>query len=182
MSREDELVNKLVQYYRNDSMTESVQVEKHYNHYGDRGIVDLVTDGFSLHLFEIKSPAAIDAATGANEIIRQFNRMREYYVQDHEIEPNHQATFELCFTPDVECLRHVETNMEMYKNITQTTPDSVSRSRTMVTMRPIAGTETQPALLFTHDRDFTNELGESGIIPNDPGLSEWIHKETTLIE
>lgn len=182
MSREDQLVNKLVEHYSDDELTKSVAVEQHYNHYGDRGIVDVVVeDEMGPHLYEVKSPSAIANATGANEILRQFNRMREYYYRDHNVDRRDDVTFELCFTPDVECLRHVESNLDMYRATVRETLDiDLPSTVSNITIRPIDGDEISPAILLGGEFDFTNHLDDEWIIPNNPDLSKWIRSHTTL--
>lgn len=88
---EDEVTNALIQWHKS-SAREAIEAgdtdadveilpEAHYNHYGNRGVVDLyaIMGGWNGHVYEIKSETAVRNATGANEVIRQFNRMREYF-------------------------------------------------------------------------------------------------------
>lgn len=110
----------------------SIEVEKHYNHYGDRGVADLFIrerepNGVENdYVYEFKSDAAIEAATGANEIIRQFNRMCSYFYKDDEIDlpdtrawENSAITFELCFNATPTAFEHVLDNYEIYESIAQ---------------------------------------------------------------
>jgi hypothetical protein len=118
----------------------SVELEAHYNHYGNRGSVDLflqestrdsdmeqfeVTDEW---LVEIKSPAAIQEVTGANEIIRQFKRHCKYFYRDEarecEMDPGTKMppNFELCFAPTPAVLEHIEDNEALYKTLRDVEP------------------------------------------------------------
>lgn len=134
MSKEDELVNSLIQYHRNRTpIGEDAQfVEKqftpeaHYDHYGNRGAADLHArmkskEGIHTYtedyLYEFKGAAAIRASTGANEIIRQFNRMRNYFYKDESISRPDRVHCELTFTIEPETVAHVINNYEMYNSI-----------------------------------------------------------------
>lgn len=122
---EDELTNALIRYHRENeqaarSWGESTETrlfpEEHYNHYGDRGAVDLycVTGTSYGHLYEIKSESAVRHATGANEIIRQFNRMRQHFYPGTEHSVPVSVHFELCFTPTTYNVQHLTENADMY--------------------------------------------------------------------
>lgn len=184
MIREDTLTSRLVEYYQQSRFEHEVQVEQHYNHYGDRGVVDLVaqdTTTDDIHLYEIKSTAAIESATGANEIIRQFNRMRRYYFRDQSTAtPKGNVTFELCFVPTYECYRHVHTNTELYRSAAQADVDiglseaaAVNRVNTRITMRPYDEPTVQPAVLFTENTDYRELIKEHGKV-NDTMLGTWV--------
>jgi len=102
--------------------------EVHYNHYGDRGVVDLVRvderDGrVDLRLYELKCVAALEEVTGANEVLRQFNRHRTYFFKgsDYNATNYNNVTFELCFAATQECYEHVRENWAQYKHISQGT-------------------------------------------------------------
>ena len=96
---ESELTNAIIQEERSDkdNLKHEFEPESHYNYYGDRGVVDLRFDehvfsqisedtGVWKHdwtqLIEVKSESAIENCTGANSILQQFNKMREYYLRD----------------------------------------------------------------------------------------------------
>lgn len=124
----DELTNGLIQYHRevqegeqehNSGAPDShAYPEAHYNHFGNRGAVDLyVTAGeMEGHVYEIKSTSAVREATGANEILRQFNKMRKYFFDGSQHDPpTYSITFELCFTPSDTNFRHIAENADMYR-------------------------------------------------------------------
>ncbi len=125
---EDELTSALIEYHKEfaeeDNETEECRVypEAHYNHYGDRGVADLyivqeniygVTRGF---VYELKSESAVREATVANKIVRQFNRMREYFFKGSSHSGPNALTFELCFTPTEYNLRHIADNLSIYQS------------------------------------------------------------------
>ena len=97
-----------------------------YNHYGDRGVVDMVQDTKpvegdynTLRVFELKSDAAVREATGPNEILRQFNRHREYFIEGTGYNPLNydRISFELTFTTTPFCMNHVKENWLMYESV-----------------------------------------------------------------
>lgn len=96
-----------------------------YNHYGDRGVVDLVgeneRDGEpnTLHVLELKSDAALREMTGANEILRQFNRHREYFIDGTDYNPRDytDVVFELAFAATPSCIEHVTENWSVYDTV-----------------------------------------------------------------
>ncbi|WP_256402638.1 hypothetical protein [Halorubrum salinum] len=163
---EDEIVSALIEYHKQSTEeldnTEDIDYkckvypEAHYNHYGNRGVADLyietkseLGDG-SCFVYEIKSESAIRGSTGANEIIRQFNKMREYFFKDESYEPYHHTTFELCFTPTEYNLNHIYDNLSIYQsNVEQDISDlSVERTNTIVTTR-IPDPENITPILFS---------------------------------
>lgn len=99
--------------------------EVHYNHYGSRGVADLVTvdnelfgDGKTTRVIEIKSDAAIEASTGANEILRQFNKQQSYFkkgVITDEI-PLQNVKHHLIFQASAKTVQHVLDNISLYGN------------------------------------------------------------------
>jgi hypothetical protein len=114
---ESELVNGLIKRQYDD--WDEVEVESHYNYYGDRGVADLYAadDKGQIHIYEIKSEAALDEVTGANEIIRQFNQMQEYYFRDESnTRPTGTAIFFLAFYPTERTVAHLRENFEMYES------------------------------------------------------------------
>jgi len=129
---EDKLASSIIKYFRestkeleeidNTDIELNVHPESSYNHYGTRGFVDLYFEqkyphGYTKgHVYELKSESAVKQATGANEIIRQFNKMREYFFKgsSHSLPKN--ITFELCFTPTEYNIRHITENIEMYSS------------------------------------------------------------------
>lgn len=124
---EDEIVNSLIQWHREGErlsreLGESdggVEIfpEAHYNHYGNRGVVDLytITGGWDGHVYEVKSEFAVKNSTGANEILRQYNRTREFFPEGSSCPmPTSKLNFELCFSPAEYNARHVIDNADIY--------------------------------------------------------------------
>jgi len=123
------------------------RLEVPYNYYGDRGVVDLVSevrnDGErnTLHVFELKSEAALDEVTGANEILRQYNRHREYFIDGTDYNPSdyYEVRFELTFTATERCLDHVLENWGIYKTVHANSRMDTSRLKqpSRVHLRPL---------------------------------------------
>jgi len=107
VSKEDELVNALVQMAKGSGYDRvEVTPEAHYNNYGTRGVADLhirrveqlrYGTKYTDVVYEVKSESAVRSATGANEIIRQYNRMRENFYEDDRRKRPNTANFELGF-------------------------------------------------------------------------------------
>jgi hypothetical protein len=124
--KEDELTNAIIKRSRPSDKHPSVDPpemypEAHYTHYGNRGVADLYIHHNNSagapkrgHVFEIKSEPAVRNATGANEIIRQFNRLREFFFLGSEHEVPNVIDFELCFLPTKHNMNHVLKNEAMY--------------------------------------------------------------------
>lgn len=99
--------------------------EVHYNHYGTRGVVDLVEviqwkdhPGCDPNAIELKSDAAIDQPTGANEILRQFNKQISYFskgVADNRV-PTNGLQHKLVFEATKKTITHVVENISLYAN------------------------------------------------------------------
>jgi len=98
--------------------------EVHYNHYGTRGCVDLLNrKKYSFNgqprvqdaVYEIKSDSAVQQATGANEIIRQYNKMRTYFYKANPVKNLIMPRFELVFIPTKKTVAHVIENSEVYE-------------------------------------------------------------------
>lgn len=135
MSKEDKLVNSAIEYHKEDkteTQTLDVTPEAPYNYYGNRGVADLFVRQAELvnnaiiktkvnydYLYEMKGGAAIRNATGANEIIRQFNRMRKYFYKDENRTTPQTAHIELCFVIEPQTVEHVARNFQMYKSIAE---------------------------------------------------------------
>lgn len=121
MSKEDDLVNSLIEFERSISTWESeIEPEAHYDYYGTRGVADLYVQrkpdvGPRRDLvYEIKSDAAVKNASGANEIIRQYNRMREAFYKDDSRKRPRRVGMELVFTITPAAVFHVAENILMY--------------------------------------------------------------------
>lgn len=117
-SAEDEMVAKIIDYYKDSDGVSQLAPEAHYNYYGDRGVADLVEVHESgqevIVAHELKSAAAVNAATGANEILRQFNRMVKYLPKDEEWEADFYE-FNLLFIASEDTIVHVMNNLNIYQ-------------------------------------------------------------------
>ena len=143
------------------------ETEKHYNYYGDRGVADLFTrtthpsGAQTDRVFEFKSEDAVRDATGANEILRQFNRMCSYFYKDESITlPKATAwnqariTFVLCFDATPTTYKHVLDNHEIYQTITSPCVESGLRdAHSLVTFRSV---ETEVPVLAASSSESTN--------------------------
>lgn len=174
---EDELTNALIQQHRemqeqekehySDAPASQAYPEAHYNQYGNRGAVDLyVTAGKrEAHLYEFKSDSAVREVTGANEILRQFNKMRKYFFDGSEHNPpTYSVIFELCFTPSERNFRHIAENAEMYRSAVLEDPYDGPTDEVLsnVTMRH--PDYDQPILIQSPGYDF-REIGENMTFP-----------------
>jgi len=117
MSKEDELAQALIE----QTDPEEYWVEVPYNHYGSRGVVDLVLFDELFEQYrciELKSPEAVDTATGANEILRQFNRQQEYFGEGSSLKIPYNATVshELVFYATEKTAQHVHDNITLYES------------------------------------------------------------------
>jgi len=99
--------------------------EVQYNHYGNRGVVDLVgvddygdNPGRSVAVFELKSEYAVGQATGANEIARQFTKQQEYFEQgqDRVNSPPDAVAHHLVFDYTKSNVDHVIQNAALYNS------------------------------------------------------------------
>jgi len=117
--KEDDLVEGLIHTYDEDR---DLLPEAHYYHYGIRGAADLCVDyGPGLWiLYEVKSPYALQESTGANQIIRQFNKMRSTFFKSDEEKDVNAVRFELTFLPTEDTVRHVMEYHGMYSSCVQT--------------------------------------------------------------
>lgn len=126
---EDDLTEAIIEYHKDRHLIETIEPEAFYNDYGMRGYPDLYVqfnrpaDGLiESHLIEVKSEYAVKSATGANEIIRQFNKMRRHFYEDNDRPvpfPQFEweevvLVFELAFIPSEYTLLHLLDNREMY--------------------------------------------------------------------
>ena len=167
--REDDLAQALIRYHqesqeemnKHQPISEEVNIypEAHYNHYGNRGVADLyiITGDWEGHLYELKSESAIRQATGANEIIRQFNKMREFFFSGSSHKPPTKwMDFELCFTPTEYNFRHIAENADLYATIVQQTFQdlNIRELATKVTVRPPDADNITPIIMFAGNVDF----------------------------
>jgi len=117
MSQEDELAKAELESY------DECRLEVPYNNYGTRGVVDFVginhvEDGREIRAIEFKSESAVINATGANEIIRQFNRQVEnFHTHDDFGNYSDYITHLLVFYPTQAVVDHVSGNLELYRTV-----------------------------------------------------------------
>lgn len=147
MSQEDAIVSRIIESANSLNNT-SVNVEVPYNHYGSRGVVDLVVEQTTppdqsrleetlksneyltedvakrmltstyLWVYEVKSESAVNGATGANEIIRQFNSHREYFFRGSDYENTYTGVkWALAFEFTQPVFEHVEENEVIYGSL-----------------------------------------------------------------
>lgn len=101
-------------------------VEEPYANYGERGYVDLHVehrDGseVSNYLYELKSEHALEHVTGANEILRQFNKMREHYGEANRLRqsPGYgtDVAYHLVFEVTERCVEHAMKYLPLYRTV-----------------------------------------------------------------
>jgi hypothetical protein len=141
--REDDLATCVVDYYAATNDDPEINLEEPYDADGRRGVVDVYvrchTPERVDHVIELKSDAAVRAATGANEILRQYRRMERYFHADdrHAIRPKLGRTepgarYLLCFAPTPTCVYHVATHRALYGSLdTAARVDDVPAVRTV---------------------------------------------------
>jgi len=126
MSQEDELAKAVMEQTKDSFNTHECTPEVHYNHYGSRGVVDLVeevqiAEGESpeIVIFEFKSESAVRNATGANEIIRQFNRHKRSFFKGSRFNKVKyvDVSFELAFYATDFNLQHIQSNADLYRSV-----------------------------------------------------------------
>lgn len=137
MVKEDDLVSYLIEFDQPSDIDErdfdeceyTAHPEQHYDHYGNRGSVDLFTrfeghdDGrITLRdaIYEVKADTAIEQSTGANEIIRQYNKHREYFYTGTDFRDPDRARFELVFIPTPTTIQHLIENASIYAAVNDT--------------------------------------------------------------
>jgi len=172
-SKEDELVNVLIDRQYGDYWEQEphIEPEAHYDDYGNRGVVDLYVrqnpDGIPRevafdHLYEVKSASAIRNATGANEIIRQFNSMRQSFYGDDSRRHPSTVVFELTFTIEPAAVFHVAENISMYASAESSSlyngPDE--RPTECVFFRSLRDGETTPVHIKSDDGTLAHSVQE----------------------
>lgn len=127
--QEDIVTNELIQYHsKYDRLDTWFSAESHYEYHGNRGAVDLWaaeydprTDSETHYVYEVKSNAALRHITGANEILRQVNRMRDNFYRDSRnpvpTGPEASIYFMLVFAPTSACVRHVQEFRDIYEHV-----------------------------------------------------------------
>ncbi|WP_136350896.1 hypothetical protein [Natronorubrum bangense] len=125
--KEDDLTKVLIKNHESDAEyfedlgEVNIFPEAHYSHYGNRGVADLyvyvdppMRAPSRGDVYEIKSEAAVRQATGPNEIVRQFNRMREFFFEGSSHTPPGEVAFELCFIATEKNIRHIADYADIY--------------------------------------------------------------------
>lgn len=141
--KEDDLTKSLIKHHQDRDHVRIIEPEAHYDHYGKQGWPDLYVvfnripeNLIEHHLIEVKSEHAVRQATGANEIIRQFNQMRWYFFEDdrrnvHQPRSEYEdvvLVFELTFIPTEYNILHLFDNKEIYNQaITSDSLDPVDK-------------------------------------------------------
>ncbi|RJT05234.1 hypothetical protein [Halococcus sp. IIIV-5B] len=189
---EDELTNALIRHHKRSEraarsrgerdVETKLYPEEHYNHYGDRGVVDLyqTTGRSSGHLYEVKSESAVRHATGANEIVRQFNRMRGHFYPGTDHPVPDEVHFELCFLPTALTARHLVENAEMYAQCVANDVsrlDEVDRVVANVCFRLPDPENVRPVVAFTSTSRFhgiTNDSFPAYAVETNPAVYERI--------
>jgi hypothetical protein len=126
--REDELATAVVEHFRSAFDEPRIRLEEPYDHYGNRGSVDVyarVHDPAPVdYLVELKADAALRHATGANEILRQYRRMARYFYKDDEHAVRVKLARDgagvhalLLFAPTPACVRHVREHRALYESV-----------------------------------------------------------------
>lgn len=138
--KEDQLTNALVDFEKKQVDQQSkfiIQPEKHYNHYGTRGVIDLysrrgkdtIREKRRDHLYEVKSN--VKSVDKCNEIVRQFQKMKENFYKGTELKRPSKVAFELVFTPSEKIFEHFQKNISIY----QTLHNSDFNNRSFVSFR-----------------------------------------------
>lgn len=100
-------------------------------------------------------------ATGANEVIRQFNRMREYFFEGSDYpRPTANLIFELCFTPTEYNAEHIIKNADLYSATTNTNLSSIPsiEVKRAICFRLPDPENITPLLMFSNTFDFRDLL------------------------
>ena len=127
--REDSLATRVVEWAEATTQP-TIALEEPYDHYGNRGQVDVYLQvpppPPREHVIELKGDAAVRRATGANEILRQFRRAIRYFYRDdaHSVRRRIGRTdapvrFLLAFAPTVACVEHVARHARLYESVEQ---------------------------------------------------------------
>lgn len=174
MSKEDKLVNAIIQDYKGWSSLYDEQIfepEAHYNHYGTRGVADLfikeieIVDGTKYeydNLVEVKSGFSVSQATGANEIVRQFNKMRRNFYLDEDRDEPDAIKMELAFTIEPETVKHVADNLNIYTSVVENdvyTPTKAEECREVVAFRSTDNDEA-PIWIMDNNHDAPDTVAE----------------------
>ncbi|SFR67684.1 hypothetical protein [Halogeometricum limi] len=126
--REDELATAVVEHFEAAFGESDVRLEEPYDHYGNRGAVDVYARTREAepvdYLVELKADPAVRIASGANEILRQYRRMERYFYKDDEHSIRRKLArdgpgvyFLLLFAPTVACVEHVAEHRRLYGSV-----------------------------------------------------------------
>lgn len=126
--REDELATPVVEHFEAAFERSTVRLEEPYDHYGNRGSVDVYarvrTPARVDYLVELKADPAVRIASGANEILRQYRRMERYFYKDDEHSVRRKLAregpgvhFLLLFAPTESCVEHVNEHRTLYGSV-----------------------------------------------------------------
>ena len=135
---ESEITNEYLERERDRRGVFEAFVEEPYNHYGQRGQVDLHLDQYDLHtVVEFKSEYAAKKSIGANEIIRQFNKARKSFFAGTNHTPDEQdnIVFKLIFENTDYNIKNISDNGEMYVRVVEdSTPiEGIPQSAPVIT-------------------------------------------------
>lgn len=149
--REDDLATRLVDHYEAVHDDAAIRLEEPYDADGRQGVVDVYVRLRAPervdHVIELKADDAVRRATGANEILRQFNRAERYFHADesHRLRPklgrtSAAARFRLLFAPTPTCVHHVATHRTLYAAVDPTgTVGEVPIDRTVAFLTGLDG-------------------------------------------
>lgn len=126
--REDELASAVVAHFEAAFDGVEVALEEPYDHYGNRGSVDVYVrtspPNRVEYLIELKADPAVRMAAGANEILRQYRRMERYFYADdaHDLRKRlgrdaPAVHLLLLFAPTTQCVEHVFEHRRLYGSV-----------------------------------------------------------------
>ena len=134
--KEDKLTNAIIERHKlkankrensdekntPDSISLEIRPEEHYNHYGTRGIVDLFIrekqeypsgrEGVTDYIIEVKSELR-----NANEVIRQANKMHDYFYKGSDWGKPVHNYFILFVELNPSNYSHIKENKHMYQSL-----------------------------------------------------------------
>jgi len=179
-SNEDKITKHLIEWHQSQNhKNPEFEAEPHYNHYGDRGVADLLvkesyeSGGSTVRnslIYEIKSESALKKSTGANEIIRQFKRHCRYFFKDdsRKLRRNSGSGFYLVFEATPMCWEHYKNNHGLYSTLSVDDIEGTNAAR----LNNLAVGFVDPQLdsigYWSHPGNFdsaTEELEQSEIAP-----------------
>jgi hypothetical protein len=183
--REDELASHVVEHFSAGFENAAVNLEEPYDHYGNRGSVDVyvrVRDPVPVdYLVELKADPALRYASGPNEILRQYRRMERYFYKDDEHGVSPRLTregpgvyFLLLFAPTRDCVEHVAEHRTLYESVDpEASVDGVAAVRKL-------------AFLTNLDAAGDGELGflsfNDGVVFDSPQFHDAIPSDSRLAE